>query len=108
MTTITDELEVAICCSCGIAFGVQKSLLTRRRDDGKGFGCPNGHWQSFTTSPAKKLEEVTAERNQWQKEAERLLEQCDELRSDNAKLRLDQGKPPKPVKLRFRDYWRQR
>src|SRR5579859_6898697 len=41
--THTQDLAVTTCCSCGIVFAYPKVYEQARRNDCKGFKCPNGH-----------------------------------------------------------------
>lgn len=41
------EFHFEVCCVCGIEFGCPKHYIDKRREDGKGFHCPNGHNLSF-------------------------------------------------------------
>lgn len=43
------KLELFISdCTCGVIFGIPRDLERRRRQDGKGFYCPNGHSLVFS------------------------------------------------------------
>ena len=66
------------CAQCGTHFSMQDGLEARRREDGAGFYCPNGHPLSFKESEVKRLSrllrgaEETAERERrWREGAER-------------------------------------
>lgn len=48
-------MENITCCSCGIEFGVPEHWLNKRRENGTGFWCPNGHSLSYTESTNDKL-----------------------------------------------------
>ena len=41
------RLETEICYLCGIVFAVPADWQQNRRNDHKGFWCPNGHQQSY-------------------------------------------------------------
>lgn len=41
------RFEVIQCATCGIAFGLTADYIRRRRDDHKGFRCPEGHSNSY-------------------------------------------------------------
>ena len=43
----TVTLKTEICYSCGIVFAVPADWQQNRRNDHKGFWCPNGHQQSY-------------------------------------------------------------
>lgn len=63
------------CITCGIPFG--SPIISRRRDDGKEFYCPNGHTQYFTETEAQRLSNKLAEANrllEWQKSQTRMAE----------------------------------
>jgi hypothetical protein len=95
MTTHTETMHSERCCTCLIWFEVPDAMHERRKADGQLFYCPNGHGQHYTASVASQLATVTAERDEWQKEAERLLEQCDLLRAQLAALQ----RAPAPLSL---------
>jgi hypothetical protein len=42
------DLYETTCCTCGIAFGMARTLETRRRNDEEPFYCPNGHGMAFS------------------------------------------------------------
>lgn len=48
-------MEVCVCASCGIEFGMPSPFIAARRNDGKGFWCPNGHSLTYGESEADKL-----------------------------------------------------
>lgn len=48
-------LKYITCCVCITRFAMDEELYRRRREDGKGFWCPNGHDQIFTDSEIQKL-----------------------------------------------------
>lgn len=37
------DVTILDCANCGITFGITSSFEQRRREDHKGFYCPNGH-----------------------------------------------------------------
>lgn len=52
------DLETCQCASCGIIWGLPVRYEQLRRDDHKGFYCPNGHSQWFPhKSEAEELRE---------------------------------------------------
>lgn len=56
--TITAEttIEPETCASCGIIFGLGAVFMQKRRNDHKGFYCPNGHSLSYSQeSEAERL-----------------------------------------------------
>jgi hypothetical protein len=59
MTTYTKyiTLEETSCCECGVTFAVPDTWLAKRRENGSGFYCPNGHGLAFKKSEAAKLRE---------------------------------------------------
>jgi hypothetical protein len=81
------SLETVNCDACDIEFSVSKRFLNARRKDGRGFYCPVGHPLVFNDAPAKRLEKIMVERDQWEKEAQRLLAECNRLRDEVARLR---------------------
>lgn len=56
------ELQELTCCSCGIRFGMLKSLYERRQNDYQSLWCPNGHRQSFTRPPLTRDQELVSAR----------------------------------------------
>lgn len=48
-------LETTSCCNCGINFAAPDWFLKSRRQDGKGFYCPNGHGLSWHETEADRL-----------------------------------------------------
>lgn len=57
LVTNTD-LTTEICCNCGVQFAMPTELWQERKQDGKGFYCPNGHSMVFTNSVETKLREA--------------------------------------------------
>lgn len=56
--TQTITLKLIECANCGMPFGVTESFQNRRRDDHKGFMCPNGHSNVYNgKTEAEKLRE---------------------------------------------------
>lgn len=51
-------LETVECCSCGTTFAVSKRFVDRRREDGKTFYCPSGHYLCFDGSTEKLKKEL--------------------------------------------------
>lgn len=65
---VTVTLQPETCCNCGMVFGMDSVLMDRRRVDGKGFYCPNGHEQFYIETKVKKLEKELAlekQRKEW-------------------------------------------
>ena len=54
----TETFETQDCAECGIAFALTSDFIARRREDGKGFYCPNGH--SLVFNNKKRNEERIA------------------------------------------------
>lgn len=46
------------CASCDILFAITQEFETRRRTDGKGFYCPNGHPNVYGDSEVKLLKKA--------------------------------------------------
>lgn len=67
-----------ICCNCGTLFSMESILDDLRRKDGKTFWCPNGHGQSYTNAPDKKIETLESELEEAQIEIRQL--KCELLR----------------------------
>jgi hypothetical protein len=49
------DFEVIYCANCNVPFGMTGDYISRRRKDGDGFHCPNGHANVFRDSEADKL-----------------------------------------------------
>jgi NMD protein affecting ribosome stability and mRNA decay len=61
--TLTFEIET--CCSCGVAFGLEKWMRKRLVESHDSFYCPNGHAQHFTgKTEAQQLREQLATEQQ--------------------------------------------
>jgi hypothetical protein len=75
------------CAECAVEFCLTPSLYQRRRDDGKGFYCPNGHSNVFRPTPdqerIKELEKRLAQRDRviedWHKIHDEIYAQREEL-----------------------------
>lgn len=52
---VTVELNVWVCPSCGVLYGIPKAFAERLREAGGHYFCPNGHQLSWTASEADKL-----------------------------------------------------
>ena len=66
--TVNVKLIVQTCYTCSIVFAIPEIFGTYRRDDGKGFHCPNGHvlyWPGFESRSDLKdqLDTVNAEKS---------------------------------------------
>lgn len=49
-------LVTVTCASCTVPFGLHKPLYDRRKNDGDGFTCPNGHSNVYRDTEAKRLQ----------------------------------------------------
>lgn len=49
-TPVPLSIFVMDCSQCGVPYGFSTSYEDRRRDDGEGWFCPNGHSQAFSDS----------------------------------------------------------
>ena len=49
------------CANCGVPFAVTEDFEERRRKDGKGFYCPNGHSNVFGETEADKVRKELAQ-----------------------------------------------
>lgn len=54
-------LEIEICCSCGVPFGIEAQYRKKLKEEHKSFYCPNGHSQYY---PAKNKAEILEEQMQ--------------------------------------------
>lgn len=50
-------VEVLDCATCGVVYGLDSRFVERRREDGRGWYCPNGHSQVFAKSDLDKARE---------------------------------------------------
>lgn len=83
-STITTQLWVTDCPSCGVIFATTADLEKRRRADGERFYCPNGHGMTFGRSKADRLQEqLDAE----QKRSTRLVESVERERQHTERER---------------------
>lgn len=73
---IEDELASVSCSECGTVYGMQKTLMTRRREDHGTFHCPNGHRQAYLAPKvdpdADRIAKLTADLADATKRAETL------------------------------------
>ena len=94
-------LDLTSCCTCGIEFAVPQHWLQKKRENGQGFHCPNGHNLSYGESEVQRLQKAlaqekvkteTAQRDaRWQKEERERMEKAAakaEKRQKAAKTRL--------------------
>lgn len=58
---VTLSMYVNDCPSCGVIFGITTDYEDRRRKDGQGFRCPNGHVMSFSETEADRLRKQARE-----------------------------------------------
>ena len=66
------QMYVSDCPDCGVIYGITVEYEKRRREDGRGFYCPNGHNGSFGESEidkAKRLQAKAEERLTWARSA---------------------------------------
>ena len=62
--SITNKLVTVDCCNCGVMFAVPDTFDEERRDNGKGFYCPNGHTLSYHETEIQRLrQQVEKEKN---------------------------------------------
>ena len=54
------QLYVSDCPNCGVIYGITTEYENRRREDGKGFYCPNGHNGSFGEGEIAKAKRLQA------------------------------------------------
>jgi len=50
IVTQPTTIEAHACADCGVVFGLDQAFAERRREDGRGFYCPNGHVLSWKKS----------------------------------------------------------
>jgi hypothetical protein len=55
--TVAEEidLEVMDCAACGVVYAVTRDYDARRRKDGQGWSCPNGHSNVYGNTEADRL-----------------------------------------------------
>lgn len=90
-------LQSEVCAACGIEFAMPQHFVTKRRESGKEFFCPNGHSLSFSKSEVQRLREQLERKEQQlaqertaRDEAERRLvgQRAATTRAQNAKKRM--------------------
>lgn len=59
-TTAFITLDETTCCVCGVVFGVPDYFLSKRRQDGTTYYCPNGHSLAFRVTETQKLRDELA------------------------------------------------
>lgn len=66
------EFNAIDCANCGMPFGVTPDFERRRREDHRGFTCPNGHSNVYSgeTEEDKLRKRLEAERRQTKMERE--------------------------------------
>jgi hypothetical protein len=82
------------CYRCGVAFGVPRNWLQRRREDGRTFCCPNRHEQCYPRHRKEKGGESEAQREERRKAA-RLIHEEDQAAAKAAE-QAAQPIPPAP------------
>lgn len=55
-TAGTLYIDALTCGECGVAFGLERSMMAERRRTGHGFYCPIGHRISYSESDNQRLE----------------------------------------------------
>lgn len=71
------KIEAHDCANCGVVFGLDTRFANRRRKDGRGFYCPNGHslsWEKSIEEEQRTLrlrEQLDAARSLAERESER-------------------------------------
>ncbi len=76
VTQVRVVLNAHDCPTCGVVYGLTEELERRRRDDGGGFYCPNGHTIVFAGGERERLREQVS----------RLQTQKDHLLQSNERL----------------------
>jgi len=57
---VTESMTVTDCAQCGVVFALPTTYVSRRRDDGLTFYCPNGHLLSYTGGDKKRIRDLEA------------------------------------------------
>lgn len=83
---LTVTMEVIVCYSCGVPFGVPHNLRRHYLEKGKDFYCPNGHRQAYTLSEVDKLKKE-------------LEEKQDEITRKDSRIKYWQGEADKGKRL---------
>ncbi len=60
--TYTGTITLETCCQCGTAFGIEAGLQKKLVENSKGFYCPNGHKQFYTSGKTLKAKLAEKER----------------------------------------------
>lgn len=78
-TSITTQLCIWSCPTCGIVYGIPATFADDCRSSGKSYYCPNGHTLSWRDTDAdkqrKRAERAEKDRDYWQKEERRMREE---------------------------------
>lgn len=77
MTMSIYEMEATWCIVCGVDFAMPARLIKKRREDGLGFHCPNGHSLTFKDNEHDK---IRRERDQLKQDNARLVEDAQAAR----------------------------
>jgi hypothetical protein len=86
--------ETMECCECHVVFAMPSDMVRRRREDGKRFFCPSGHFQSFTDSEVRKLQrELQRERQK--------RDQAEAAAAENKSLLLKEREKIATIKVRI-------
>ena len=87
---IAVTLFVVDCARCGVVYAVTKEYEQRRREDGKGWHCPNGHSQVFIRRAEDDLRDQLSREQVARQEAERALgdERVEHEKTESARRKL--------------------
>jgi hypothetical protein len=91
----TITLAIEHCYLCGIPFAMPKQFQAERREDRRGFFCPNGHSQAYVSSETSRLKDELAKQRH-------LTEQAEARAKSEREMRLEANRSTEKVERRLR------
>lgn len=79
------RLEVHQCGNCGVVWGIDEAYLNERRNDHKGWVCPNGH--SFVFNGPSEEEQLRRQLDNERARSARLAHQRDQIEASRRATR---------------------
>ncbi len=88
----TQTIVVEECCRCGMAFGMPRAYVDRKRTEGGTFHCPSGHPQRYTTTENARLKaDIERLKRQKQSAEDDAKFECEQRRKTERKLSATKG-----------------
>lgn len=97
-TSLSVDLFISDCASCGVIFGIPDDLANRRRGDHKAFYCPNGHNLVFS-GPTEEEKAAKAARDRADRLSAMLTAQQDQTQAAQREAAMAKASE---VRLRWR------